>query len=158
VELHQGDLGTIKTTKDVHFCTLLRSSSVSKIDEFRLSTRMRSGASVILWQIGLPQKNGTALTGLCHFIGAKRPRATSWGRVARRKLNYNDVNSQVCSKLHSLENAGAVDANTLEETDKRNGKIVATARITVSADGKKTTYVSHDKERDRTSTFVLNKK
>jgi hypothetical protein len=51
-----------------------------------------------------------------------------------------------------------VDANTLEETDKRNGKIVATARITVSADGKKTTYVSHDKERDRTSTFVLNKK
>ena len=105
-----------------------------------------------------PRKNGTALTGLCHFIGAKRPRATSWGRVARRKLNYNDVNSQVCSKLHSLENAGAVDANTLEETDKRNGKIVATARITVSADGKKTTYVSHDKERDRTSTFVLNKK
>ena len=51
-----------------------------------------------------------------------------------------------------------MDANTLEETDKRNGKIVATARITVSADGKKTTYVSHDKERDRTSTFVLNKK
>jgi hypothetical protein len=51
-----------------------------------------------------------------------------------------------------------VDANTLEETDKRNSKIVATARITVSADGKKTTYVSHDKERDRTSTFVLNKK
>jgi hypothetical protein len=51
-----------------------------------------------------------------------------------------------------------IDANTLEETDKRNGKIVATARITVSADGKKMTYVSHDKERDRTSTFVLNKK
>jgi hypothetical protein len=51
-----------------------------------------------------------------------------------------------------------IDANTLEETDKRNGKIVATAGITVSADGKKMTYVSHDKERDRTSTFVLNKK
>jgi hypothetical protein len=51
-----------------------------------------------------------------------------------------------------------IDANTLEETDKRNDKIVATARITVSADGKKITYVSHDKERDRTSTFVLNKK
>ena len=51
-----------------------------------------------------------------------------------------------------------LNAHTLEETDKRNGKIVATARITVSADGKKTTYVSHDVERDRTSTFVLNKK
>jgi len=32
-----------------------------------------------------------------------------------------------------------VNANTLEETDKRNGKIVATARMTVSADGRKTT-------------------
>jgi len=50
-----------------------------------------------------------------------------------------------------------VDANTLEETDKRNGKVVYTARITVSADGKKMTYAGHDKERDRDSTFVLNK-
>ena len=50
-----------------------------------------------------------------------------------------------------------VDANTLEETDKRNGKVVYTAHITVSADGKKMTYAGHDKERDRDSTFVLNK-
>jgi hypothetical protein len=55
-----GILALYKTTKDVHFCTLLRSSSVSKIDEFRLSTRMRSGASVILWQIGLPQNKKMA--------------------------------------------------------------------------------------------------
>jgi hypothetical protein len=51
-----------------------------------------------------------------------------------------------------------VDANTLDETDKRNGKVVYTAHITVSADGKQITYVGHDKERDTTSTFVLNKK
>lgn len=51
-----------------------------------------------------------------------------------------------------------VDANTMDETDKRNGKVVYTAHITVSADGKTITYVGHDKERDRTSTFVLNKK
>ena len=51
-----------------------------------------------------------------------------------------------------------VDANTMEETDKRNDKVVYTARMTVSADGKKITYVGHDHERDRTSTFVLNKK
>jgi len=51
-----------------------------------------------------------------------------------------------------------VDANTLEETDKRNDKVVYTAHITVSADGKKVTYVGHDKEQGRDSTFVLNKK
>ena len=50
-----------------------------------------------------------------------------------------------------------VDANTLEETDKRNGKVVFTAHITVSADGKKMTYAGHDKERDRDMMFVLNK-
>jgi len=50
-----------------------------------------------------------------------------------------------------------VDANTLEETDKRNGKVVNTARITVSADGKKMTYAGHDKEQDREYTFVMNK-
>lgn len=50
-----------------------------------------------------------------------------------------------------------VDANTMEETDKRNDKVVYTAHITVSADGKKMTYAGHDKERDRDSTFVLNK-
>jgi hypothetical protein len=51
-----------------------------------------------------------------------------------------------------------VDAHTLEETDKRNGKVVATARITVSADGKKMTYMFHDLERNQTSTIELNKK
>jgi hypothetical protein len=51
-----------------------------------------------------------------------------------------------------------VDANTMDETDKRNGKVVYTGHITVSADGKTITYVGHDQERDRISTFVLNKK
>jgi hypothetical protein len=50
-----------------------------------------------------------------------------------------------------------VDANTMQETDKRNDKVVYTARMTVSADGKKMTYVGHSKEWNRTNTFVLNK-
>ena len=51
-----------------------------------------------------------------------------------------------------------VNAHTMDETDKRNGKVVYTARLTVSADGKTMKYVGHDRERDRMSTFVLNKK
>jgi hypothetical protein len=50
-----------------------------------------------------------------------------------------------------------VDANTLEETDKRNDKVVYTAHITVSADGKKMTYAGHSQEWDRDMTFILNK-
>jgi len=50
-----------------------------------------------------------------------------------------------------------IDDHTIEETDKRNGKVVSVGRMTVAADGKKMTYVGHDMERNRTSTFVLNK-
>jgi hypothetical protein len=50
-----------------------------------------------------------------------------------------------------------VNDHTIDETDKRNGKVVFTAHITVSADGKKMTYAGHDAERDRDMTFVLNK-
>ncbi len=50
-----------------------------------------------------------------------------------------------------------VNDHTMEETDKRNGKIVNTARITVSADGKKMTYAGHDVEQGRDYTMVLNK-
>jgi len=59
---------------------------------------------------------------------------------------------------HTMVSLKKVDANTVDETDKRDGKIVATSHITVSADGKKMTFVAHDKERGTTSTFTLDKK
>lgn len=37
-----------------------------------------------------------------------------------------------------------IDANTFEETDKRNGKPISVARMTVSADGKTVAFESHD--------------
>jgi hypothetical protein len=37
-----------------------------------------------------------------------------------------------------------IDANTIEETDKRAGKAISTSRMTVSADGKTIAFVSHD--------------
>jgi len=58
---------------------------------------------------------------------------------------------------HTMVSLKKANDHTIEETDKRDGKVVTTARITVSADGKKMTYVGHDHERDRDSTFVLNK-
>lgn len=45
-------------------------------------------------------------------------------------------------------------ANTLEETDKRDGKVIGVLTVTVSADGKTAKIISEDKLRDRTSEFV----
>jgi len=43
-----------------------------------------------------------------------------------------------------------LDANTIEETAKRNGKVVSVNRITVAPDGKTLSYVYEDKLRDVT--------
>ena len=49
-----------------------------------------------------------------------------------------------------------IGARVIEETDKRDGKVMSTARMTVSADGKTMTMVVHDHQ-GRVSTFVWEK-
>ncbi|MGA3033412.1 MAG: hypothetical protein ABSD70_09015 [Terracidiphilus sp.] len=51
-----------------------------------------------------------------------------------------------------------IDAHTIEETDKHNGTVTNVSKMTVSANGKTMTMVSHDPQRDVTSTFVATKK
>ena len=50
-----------------------------------------------------------------------------------------------------------INANTIEETDKRDGKVVDVDTMTVSANGKMMTEVDNDKVTGRTSTFVAKK-
>jgi hypothetical protein len=51
-----------------------------------------------------------------------------------------------------------VDARTIIETDKRNGKVISINKMTVSADGKSMTSVVNDPNQGTTSTFVATKK
>jgi hypothetical protein len=50
-----------------------------------------------------------------------------------------------------------INDHSIEETDKRGGKVTDVAISTVSADGKSLTVVDNDKVTDRTSTFVAKK-
>jgi hypothetical protein len=50
-----------------------------------------------------------------------------------------------------------IDASTIEETDKRDGKAISTTRMTVSPDGRTMTLVSHDLRRNDTATFTAEK-
>jgi len=50
-----------------------------------------------------------------------------------------------------------IDANTVEETDKREGKPISVTRMTVSADGKTVTFASHDLLADTTAKFTAAK-
>lgn len=47
-----------------------------------------------------------------------------------------------------------VDKNTIEETDKRDGKVISVSRMTVAADGKSMTIAVNDKLHGTTSQFV----
>jgi hypothetical protein len=59
---------------------------------------------------------------------------------------------------HTMVSLQRLDANTIDETDKRDGKIVGMSHMVVSANGKSMKIVFTDKERGTTSTFVLEKK
>jgi len=50
-----------------------------------------------------------------------------------------------------------VDKNTIEETDKRDGKVISVERMTVSADGKTMTVKVDDKLHGTTSEFTAAK-
>lgn len=51
----------------------------------------------------------------------------------------------------------SIGKNTIEETDKRDGKVISVARISVSADGKTMTIAVNDKLHGTTSKFVAEK-
>jgi hypothetical protein len=50
-----------------------------------------------------------------------------------------------------------IDANTIEESDKRNGKVISVARMTVDPDGKSMKITVEDKLRDTTSNWTADK-
>jgi uncharacterized Zn-binding protein involved in type VI secretion len=50
-----------------------------------------------------------------------------------------------------------IDANTVEETDKRDGKPINVTRMTVSADGRTLTFASHDLLAETTAKFTAMK-
>ena len=50
-----------------------------------------------------------------------------------------------------------IDANTIEETDKRNGKVISVAHMTIGPDGKTMKITVEDKLRDTTSNWTADK-
>jgi hypothetical protein len=59
---------------------------------------------------------------------------------------------------HTTVSLKLIDENTLEETDKQDGKIVTVARMTVSRDGKSMRVESSDKQRGSTMTYTAERR
>jgi hypothetical protein len=59
---------------------------------------------------------------------------------------------------HTMVSVKKIGPDTIEETDKRNGKVVGVSKMTVSKDGKSMKSDYMDKEHGTTSSFTLEKK
>jgi hypothetical protein len=58
---------------------------------------------------------------------------------------------------HTLVSLKRIGNDTIEETDKRDGKVVGVFRMTVSADGKSINASYTDKQRGTTTAFTMEK-
>jgi hypothetical protein len=74
------------------------------------------------------------------------------------KFDGVDYPSKSAYGANGMVSLKKIDAHTIEETDKRDGKVFNVQKMTVSPDGKSMTIVAHDPQRDTTSTFVATKK
>jgi hypothetical protein len=107
------------------------------------------------WQILKGQGSDNALTVTYKMNGDELTMTAPTGETYTAKLDGADypVKNAFGYDAVSLKR---IDANTIEETDKRGGKVTDVARITVA--GKTLKIVDHDMINDRTSSFVATKK
>jgi hypothetical protein len=105
------------------------------------------------WQINTIQQSDNGLLTTYKTNGDELTMSSPTGETYTAKLDGTDypVKGAFGWDAVSLKR---VDKNTIEETDKRNGKVTDVAKMTVSADGKKLTVVDNNKVTDRTSTYV----
>jgi hypothetical protein len=98
--------------------------------------------------------NGVTVTYASIANGLKMTMATGWSYEA--KFDGKDVLMQgdPGQTMVSLQKVGPRD---IEETDKRNGKVVDIFEINISTDGKTMTSTDHDMLHQRTDTFVFDK-
>jgi hypothetical protein len=78
------------------------------------------------------------------------------GQTYTAKVNGPDVPMKGDPGVTSVS-VKMIGSNTLEETDKRNGKVISVFKLTVESDGKTAKAVAEDKLQNRTTEFAVEK-
>jgi len=108
------------------------------------------------WRITKVQQSDNGLLTTFKTAGDELSMSEPGGESYTAKLDGNDypVKGAYTYNTVSLKR---IDAHTIEETDKRDGKVIVVATMTVAPDGKKMTVVDTNKLTDRTSTYIAEK-
>jgi hypothetical protein len=115
-----------------------------------------SNATSGSWRVNKVNQNEAALTTTYKWVDGQLSMSQPTGENFTAKLDGHDYpyNGSYGVDTVSLRR---VDDHTIEETDKRAGKVISVNTISIAPDGKTMTEVVNNKLLDRTSTFVSEK-
>jgi GH15 family glucan-1,4-alpha-glucosidase len=108
------------------------------------------------WRMGKVKESENGLTTTYKSSGDELSMSAPTGESYTAKLDSKDYPVKGSYTYNSVS-LKRVDERTIEETRKRDGKVIGVSKMTVAPDGKKMTVVSTNKLTGRTSTSVAEK-
>jgi GH15 family glucan-1,4-alpha-glucosidase len=108
------------------------------------------------WRINKVQESANGLTTTYTSSGDELSMSAPTGESYTAKLDGKDYPVKGAYAYNSVS-LKRVDDRTIEETDKRDGKVMYARKMTVAPDGKKMTVVSTYQPTGATSTYVAEK-
>jgi hypothetical protein len=132
--------------------TVISESTATRVGKAPAGANGTSGS----WRINKVKESENGLTTTYKSSGDELTMSTPTGESYTAKLDGKDHPVKGAYSYNSVS-LKRVDERTIEETDKRDGKVVRVSKMTVAPDGKKMTVVTTNKLTGRTSTSVAEK-
>jgi hypothetical protein len=108
------------------------------------------------WRLDKINESENGLTTTYKSNGDELTMSTPTGESYTAKLDGKDYPAKGAYSYDSVS-LKRINDHTIEETDKRDGKVVEVSKITVASDGKTMTVVATSKLTGRVSTYVAQK-
>ena len=148
-----GNTMTTKFTDSTEAKPVTGELSYTRVDKGQAGAHAMSG-SWRLQKVNSVSNNGLTVTyqGTADGLKWSDPNGASYDA----KFDGKDYPIQG-DPGHTMVSLKRIGDDTIEETDKRNGKVVGVNRMTVSKDGKSIKVEYNDKEHGTTTTFMMEK-
>jgi hypothetical protein len=124
----------------------------SRVEKGTAGSHAISGA----WQVKSLNASDNALTLTFKSTGDGLSMTSPTGSSFTAKFDGKDYPYKGAPTVDTIS-LKRIDANTFEESEKRDGKVVNVTRFTVSADGRSMNVVAESKLQGRTTKFVVTK-
>jgi hypothetical protein len=156
---------TRTVSSDGHTLTLKSTSHPMNADQpvqsevtFTRSGEAPAGANATsgAWQVNKINQSEAALTTTFKWSNGELHMTEPTGEHYSAKLDGKDYPYHG-SYMYDTISLKRIDDHTIEETAKREGRVIEVTRLSLSSDGKTLTSVVNNKLLDRTSTFVSEK-